>query len=76
MSRWIKGEFNGESVELVFAEHQNYEPQARILYEMYRNSSRWGDELVSLTFAMPEKFAALQAADLIVYGRRDARWLH
>jgi len=67
MARWLKTEVNGESVALVFAEHRDYEPQARLLYEMYRNSSRWGNELASLSFARPENFAALQAADLIVY---------
>jgi hypothetical protein len=67
IAQWSKDNADGEPIALVFAEQEEYEDQARVLYELYRKNRRWGKELVSLAHSQPKKLPALQAADLIVY---------
>ena len=67
IAQWSKDNADGEPIALVFAEQEEYEDQAKALYDLYRKNRRWGKELVSLAHAQPKKLPALQAADLIVY---------
>jgi hypothetical protein len=50
----------------MIAEQGEFGPQAEEVFRLYKNS-RWSEAFASLAFGRPEKYAALQAADLILY---------
>jgi hypothetical protein len=66
VAAWVSEFAPGESVEIIFAEHPEYEPHASIVYQAYRRGKPRAP-LKSLRFAAMPDCAPLQAADMAVY---------
>jgi len=71
-TRRYNGQFGkDERVALVFDEQGTFGKISYDLYLDYKNSERWGDQLVSISFASSKDFSPLQASDLLAYGTND-----
>ena len=64
---FAKDVLNGEAIELIFAEQEEYQSKARDIYEYYRSNPQWAATNSSLAFAQSRQVPALQVADLLLY---------
>lgn len=64
---WSRNHADGEPIALMFSNQQEYESNARQLFELYHRSKEWGELIPTLAFGDPKRIVPLQVADLLVY---------
>jgi hypothetical protein len=78
MVGWMRSNGYEAGVAPMFADHSEYNPRMKDVYDAYKHHPEWAKFLRPIAFGSPRQVICLQAADMLAYGialdRRDIEY--